>query len=108
MGAYLGVARGSETEPQLIHLVYRPKGEVKKKVGVVGKGLLFDTGGYNIKTAMMELMKFDCGGAAAVIGAARAIGQLRPEGVEAHFVVAACSVCLFELQHVSMFIIFIT
>jgi len=91
MGAYLGVARGSETEPQFIHLVYKPKGEVKKKVGVIGKGLLFDTGGYNIKTAMMELMKFDCGGAAAVIGAARAIGALQPEGVEAHFVVAACS-----------------
>ncbi len=33
-----------------------------KKVGIVGKVLLFDTGGYNIKTAMMELMKFDCGG----------------------------------------------
>jgi Leucyl aminopeptidase len=64
MGAYLGVARGSETEPQFIHLTYSPKsGNVKKKVGVVGKGLLFDTGGYNIKTAMMELMKFDCGGA---------------------------------------------
>lgn len=41
---------------------------------------------------MMELMKFDCGGAAAVIGAARAIGHMRPEGVEAHFIVAACSV----------------
>ena len=41
MGAYLGVSRGSETEPQLIHLVYKPKGEVKKKVGVIGKGLLF-------------------------------------------------------------------
>ena len=41
MGAYLGVARGSETEPQFIHLVYKPKGEVKKKVGVIGKGLLF-------------------------------------------------------------------
>ncbi len=63
MGAYLGVARGSETEPQFIHLTYKPKsGEIKKKVGVVGKGLLFDTGGYNIKVAMMELMKFDCGG----------------------------------------------
>jgi leucyl aminopeptidase len=52
--------------------------------------LLFDTGGYNIKTAMMEAMKFDCGGSAAVLGAARAIGELEPEGVEAHFVVAAC------------------
>ena len=35
-------------------------------------------------------MKFDCGGGAAVIGAARAVGALKPEGVEAHFIVAAC------------------
>lgn len=40
----------------------------------------------------MELMKFDCGGAAAVFGAARAIAKLAPEGVEVHFVVAACEV----------------
>lgn len=90
MGSYLGVARGSETEPQFIHLTYKPKGDIKRKVGIVGKGLLFDTGGYNIKTAMMELMKFDCGGSAAVLGAARAVAALAPEGVEAHFIVAAC------------------
>jgi len=91
MGAYLGVARASETEPQFIHITYiPPDGDIKKKVGVVGKGLLFDTGGYNIKTSMMELMKTDCGGAAAVFGAARAIGALKPPGVECHFVVAAC------------------
>jgi leucyl aminopeptidase len=70
MGAYLGVARGSETEPQFIHLTYTPKnGNIVKKVGIVGKGLLFDTGGYNIKTAMMELMKFDCGGSVSVLDA---------------------------------------
>jgi leucyl aminopeptidase len=90
MGAYLGVARASETEPQFIHITYKPKGDIVKKVGVIGKGLLFDTGGYNIKTGMMELMKFDCGGSAAVLGAARAIGALKPPGVECHFVVAAC------------------
>jgi len=91
MGAFLGVARGSETEPKFIHMKYTPKsGEVKRKIGIVGKGLLFDTGGYNIKTAMMELMKFDCGGSAAVFGAARAIAALAPEGVEVHFCVAAC------------------
>lgn len=91
MGSYLGVARGSETDPQFIHLTYKPKsGDVQKKVGVIGKGLLFDTGGYNIKTQMMNLMKFDCGGAAAVLGAAKAVSLLEPEGVEAHFVVAAC------------------
>jgi leucyl aminopeptidase len=91
MGAYLGVARGSETDPQFIHITYTPPdGVVNKKVGIVGKGLLYDTGGYNIKTQGMELMKFDCGGAAAVLGAARAIAALKPPGVEAHFVVAAC------------------
>ena len=91
MGAFLGVARGSETEPKFIHMKYTPaSGEVKRKLGIVGKGLLFDTGGYNIKTAMMELMKFDCGGSAAVFGAARAIAALEPEGVEVHFIVAAC------------------
>jgi leucyl aminopeptidase len=87
----LGVARGSETEPQFIHLTYTPPdGVVNKKVGVIGKGLLFDTGGYNIKVQMMQLMKFDCGGAAAVLGAARAVAAIQPPGVEAHFVVAAC------------------
>lgn len=96
MGAYLGVARASETEPQFIHITYKPKGEILKKVGVIGKGLLFDTGGYNIKTGMMELMKFDCGGSAAVLGAARAIGALKPPGVECHFVVAACENMISE------------
>lgn len=93
MGAYLGVARASETPPQFIHMTYKSPAATTtttKKVGIVGKGLLFDTGGYNIKTAMMELMKFDCGGAAAVLGAAKTIGALQPPGVECHFVVAAC------------------
>ena len=97
MGAYLGVARASETPPQFIHLTYTPSlgadetpSEPNKVIGVVGKGLLFDTGGYNIKTSMMELMKFDCGGAAAVMGAAKTIGAIKPPGVECHFVVAAC------------------
>jgi Cytosol aminopeptidase family, catalytic domain/Cytosol aminopeptidase family, N-terminal domain len=46
MGAYLGVARGSETEPQFIHLTYKPlSGTIVKKIAVIGKGLLFDTGG---------------------------------------------------------------
>ena len=91
MGAYLGVARGSETPPKFICLTYKPKSrQVNKKLGIVGKGLLFDTGGYNIKTAQMHLMKFDCGGSAAVLGAARAIAALAPEGVEVNIVVAAC------------------
>jgi leucyl aminopeptidase len=98
MGAYLGVARGSETQPRFIHLTYTPppsaggeSGVVPlKQLGIVGKGLLFDTGGYNIKTSMMELMKFDCGGAAAVLGAMRALGELQPPHVQVHCMVAAC------------------
>ena len=91
MGAYLGVARGSETEPQFIHLTYTPpKGKAATKLAVVGKGLTFDAGGYNIKTAMMELMKFDMGGSAAVMGAAKAVSMLKPENVEIHFIVASC------------------
>jgi leucyl aminopeptidase len=69
-------------------------------VGVVGKGVLFDTGGYNIKTSMMELMKFDCGGAAAVLGAAKAVASIQPEGVEAHFIVAACENMINEKAYV--------
>jgi leucyl aminopeptidase len=101
MGAYLAVARGSETDPQFIHMTYTPKsGKVSKKLGVVGKGLLFDTGGYNIKVGMMELMKFDCGGSAAVLGAAKAIGKLEPENVEIHFIVAACENMVNEKAYV--------
>uniref|UniRef100_A0A7S2ES42 Cytosol aminopeptidase domain-containing protein n=1 Tax=Ditylum brightwellii TaxID=49249 RepID=A0A7S2ES42_9STRA len=83
MGSYLAVGRGSESEPQFIHLTYRPlDGIINKKVGVVGNGLLLDTRGHNTT--------FDYGGAAAVLGAARATAALAPSGVEAHFIVASC------------------
>jgi leucyl aminopeptidase len=58
----------------------------------VGKGLTFDSGGYNLKTggSQIEMMKYDMGGSAAVLGTARAIGQIRPAGLELHVIVAAC------------------
>ncbi len=92
MGAYLAVAKGSDLEPKFIHLIYRPKGEIKHRLALVGKGLTFDSGGYNLKVgaAQIDLMKFDMGGSAAVIGAARSIGELSPLEVEIHFIVAAC------------------
>ncbi|MFN7229079.1 MAG: leucyl aminopeptidase [Synechococcaceae cyanobacterium] len=92
MGAYLGVAQGSDLPPKFIHLTYRPPGTVQRRVVLVGKGLTFDSGGYNLKTAgsQIEMMKYDMGGSAAVLGAARAIGQRRPEGVEVHVIVASC------------------
>ncbi|MEB3334335.1 MAG: leucyl aminopeptidase [Cyanobacteriota bacterium] len=92
MGAYLGVAQGSDLPPKFIHLTYTPSGEVKRKVALVGKGLTFDSGGYNLKGpgSQIEMMKYDMGGSAAVLGAARAIGQLQPPGVEVHVLVASC------------------
>ncbi|KAL4589901.1 hypothetical protein LXL04_002813 [Taraxacum kok-saghyz] len=94
MGSYLGVAAASTNPPKFIHLCYKPPtGSVKTKLALVGKGLTFDSGGYNIKTGpgcSIELMKFDMGGSAAVLGAAKALGQIKPLGVEVHFIVAAC------------------
>ncbi|KAG6739848.1 hypothetical protein POTOM_057463 [Populus tomentosa] len=94
MGSYLGVAAASANPPHFIHLCYKPpSGPIKAKLALVGKGLTFDSGGYNIKTGpgcFIELMKFDMGGSAAVLGAAKAIGQVKPPGVEVHFIVAAC------------------
>ncbi|KAK3018587.1 hypothetical protein RJ639_002822 [Escallonia herrerae] len=94
MGSYLGVAAASANPPHFIHLCYKPpSGPVKTKLALVGKGLTFDSGGYNIKTGpgcSIELMKFDMGGSAAVLGAAKALGQIKPPGVEVHFIVAAC------------------
>lgn len=58
-------------------------GEVRKVIGLVGKGLTFDSGGYNLKVGgMIEMMKFDMGGAGAVLGAAQALAGIKPEGVE--------------------------
>ncbi|KAM0020567.1 putative aminopeptidase [Helianthus debilis subsp. tardiflorus] len=93
MGSYLGVAAASTNPPKFIHLCYKPpNGFTKTKLALVGKGLTFDSGGYNIKTsqASMELMKKDMAGSAAVLGAAKALAQIKPPGVEVHFIVAAC------------------
>lgn len=93
MGCFLGVAEASAEPPKFIHLTYSPQGEIKKKVAIVGKGLTFDSGGYNLKAgagSMIEMMKFDMGGAGATLGAARAIADIKPAGVEVHFVIASC------------------
>ena len=93
MGAYLAVSQGAAEPPKLIHLTYKADGPIKKKVAIVGKGLTFDSGGYNLKAgpgSMIEMMKFDMGGSAATLGAAKIVGMMKPEGVEAHFIVASC------------------
>jgi leucyl aminopeptidase len=89
MGAFLGVAQASDLPPKFVHLTYKPEGTPKRKLAIVGKGLTFDSGGLNIKGAGsgIETMKIDMGGAAATLGAAKAIGQLKPD-VEVHFISA--------------------
>ncbi|MGL5081201.1 MAG: leucyl aminopeptidase [Microcoleaceae cyanobacterium] len=89
MGAFLGVAQASELPPKFIHLTYKPSGTPRRKLAIVGKGLTFDSGGLNLKVgaSSIEMMKTDMGGAAATFGAAKAIGQLKPD-VEVHFISA--------------------
>ena len=80
MGALLGVAQGSAEPPKLIVMTYRGDPDnPANNLGLVGKGITFDTGGISLKPAAnMEAMKGDMAGGAAVIAAMRAIGGLRP------------------------------
>lgn len=81
MGAFWGVAQGSAEPPALIVVRYEPEG-VKDgpMLGLVGKGITFDTGGISIKPAdNMEKMKYDMAGGAAMLGAMRAIAQVKPK-----------------------------
>lgn len=80
MGALLAVNQGSAEPPKMIVLKYQGKEEWTDVIGLVGKGITFDTGGYSIKTkAGIVGMKSDMGGAAAVLGAMEIIGELKPE-----------------------------
>lgn len=81
MGAFWSVSQGSAEPPALIVMRYEPEGIKDGPVlGLVGKGITFDTGGISIKPAdKMELMKYDMAGGAAMIGAMRAIALLKPK-----------------------------
>ncbi len=81
MGAFWSVSQGSPEPPALIVLRYEPEGVNGGPVlGLVGKGITFDTGGISIKPAdNMEKMKYDMAGGAAMLGAMRAIALLKPK-----------------------------
>lgn len=79
MGAILAVNKGSVEEPRLIVMKYAGTDQWEDVVGLVGKGVTYDTGGYSLKPREgMVGMKGDMGGAAAVLGAMQIIGELRP------------------------------
>jgi leucyl aminopeptidase len=79
MGSFLGVAAGSTQPPRFIIIKYRGKPSDKKTLGLLGKGITFDSGGISIKPAAgMEAMKGDMSGGAAVISTMWALGKLKP------------------------------
>jgi leucyl aminopeptidase len=93
MGAFLSVTQGSDEPPALIVMTYEPPAQQAASpgtpesssapagpvLGLVGKGITFDTGGISIKPSdNMEKMKYDMAGGAAMIGAMRAIARLQP------------------------------
>ncbi|GIW24419.1 leucyl aminopeptidase [Meiothermus sp.] len=89
MGAFYGVAQGSANPPRFIQLTYKPQRPAERVIAMVGKGLTFDTGGYSLKSPEGQItMKCDMAGAAAVLGAMRAIAKLKP-AVEVRAYVAA-------------------
>lgn len=79
LDAFLAVGKGSDKEPQFIIMDYNPETDIPKvkHIGLVGKGITFDTGGLNIKTQGMVHMKSDMAGGAAVLGAMQLVADLK-------------------------------
>jgi len=89
MGAFAAVGQGSVNPPKFIHMEYKPS-KARKKVVLIGKGITFDAGGLNIKTATSMLtMKDDMSGAAAVLSIMRNVKKFKPD-IEVHGLIAAC------------------
>ncbi|HYF92214.1 MAG TPA: leucyl aminopeptidase [Symbiobacteriaceae bacterium] len=80
LGLLLAVNQGSAEEPRFIVMRYKGNGGKGPWLGIVGKGLTFDSGGVSIKPSdNMWDMKYDMSGGGAVLGAVKAIGQLKPK-----------------------------
>jgi len=77
MNSMYSVGRASRHQSQLIHLSYKPKGEIKSKIVLVGKGLTYDSGGLSLKPSdFMVTMKSDKSGGSAVLGIMNTIKKL--------------------------------
>lgn len=93
MGSYLSVARGSVVPPKFIVLSYSPKGRSisgRKKIALVGKSIMFDSGGLSLKpSGSMEDMKIDMSGGAAVLGVFSVLAKT-PVSHEVFGILPAC------------------
>lgn len=79
MNLILAVSRGSENEPRFVHMSYKPSGKIKSRVAIVGKGVTFDSGGYDLKPPRSMLdMKHDMAGSAVCIAVMKIISKLKP------------------------------
>jgi len=77
LGGLAGVARGSEQEPRMVRLEYRPSGPARATIALVGKGITFDSGGLSLKSGDgMMTMKNDMAGAAVVLGTMSVLAEL--------------------------------
>lgn len=80
MGALMGVAQGATHDPRLVVLEYRGGKKSDAPVALVGKGVCFDSGGYNLKpTGHIETMHQDMAGAATVLGAFHWLAKMQPK-----------------------------
>ncbi len=84
------VGKGSSLPPALVNLTYRGNADSDSYIGLVGKGIVFDQGGANAKTALLDWMWMDKGGACAVLGAFHAIVNL---GLKVNI---SCTIALAE------------
>lgn len=90
MNAFLAVGKGSDFRPVLIVMEYEGDKGGKEKLGIAGKGITFDTGGYSMKSpTSMKTMFSDMGGAAALIGAMTSISSMKLKA-NVVGVIAAC------------------
>lgn len=84
MGAFLGVNRGSDVDANMVILEHKPRGAKGKPIVLVGKGITFDSGGYNLKSgAWFADMKMDMSGAAVVMNVLGLCGKL---GINKHII----------------------
>ncbi|MBL8614908.1 MAG: leucyl aminopeptidase [Deltaproteobacteria bacterium] len=89
MGGISAVGQGSDRPARFIHIRYIPAGAARKRLGIIGKGVTFDSGGLSLKTPDgMLTMRCDMAGSAAVVGVMKAIAALKPD-VEVHGIIGA-------------------
>ena len=89
MDGIVAVGKGSIHKPVMVHTVLKPAGEVKRKIALVGKGLTYDSGGYDIKTGgHMKGMKCDMAGSATMFGVIKTLMNLDLQSTEIHWISA--------------------